>query len=113
MSIKQKIFWIKRYWTSVVVFATVMFFVACGEQETTENITQINQMNMEVVLSVKELPKCTRDNEGELAWVKGEPSVRICSDGKWFQTAEKDSLVNTVDTVYLKGEDLSCSTKEL
>ena len=113
MSIKQKIFWIKRYWTSVVVFAIVMFFVACGEQETTENITQINQMNMEVVLSVKELPKCTRDNEGELAWVKGEPSVRICSDGKWFQTAEKDSLVNTVDTVYLKGEDLSCSTKEL
>ncbi|WP_297698920.1 FISUMP domain-containing protein [uncultured Fibrobacter sp.] len=87
-------------------FASVLvgiLLAACGEQGTTENITQINQIGMEVVSSVKDLPKCTKDNEGELALVKGETSVRVCVDGKWFATVAKDSSDN----------EFSCTTKEL
>ena len=86
------------------------FLAACGES-TTENVTQINQMGMEVVKSVEDLPKCTADNEGEIAWVKGENSSRVCVDGKWFAT--KDTLVVAGDTVYMDGGDFSCTTKEL
>ena len=87
-------------------FASVLvgiLLAACGEQGTTENITQINQIGMEVVSSVKELPKCSKDNEGEQALVKGETSVRVCVDGKWFATVAKDSSDN----------EFSCTTKEL
>ena len=88
-----------------------LFLAACGES-TTENITQqINQTGMDVVESVKDLPKCTKDNEGEVAWVKGENSSRVCVDGKWFAT--KDTLVVAGDTVYMDGGDFSCTTKEL
>ena len=114
--------------------------VACGEQGTTENITQINQMGMDVVASVDELPECTKDNEGEQAFVKGETSARVCVDEKWFATKEsvsdtvviaggKDTvLVSSIDTVVVAGDtvlvsktdtlfvesgDMSCTTEPL
>ena len=82
---------------------TAFFLAACGES-TTENVTQINQTGMDVVESVKDLPKCEKDNEGEIAWVKGENTSRVCVDGKWFATMEKDSSGASAFT---------CSTKEL
>ncbi|WP_297698958.1 fibrobacter succinogenes major paralogous domain-containing protein [uncultured Fibrobacter sp.] len=92
-----------------------LFFAACGEQGTTENVTNINQIGMEVVSSVKDLPKCTKDNEGEQALVKGESSIRVCVDGKWFATKEsaKDTVFVAGDTVYLDNGNYSCTTKEL
>ena len=93
---------------SALALSSLFFLAACGEQGTTENITQINQMGMEVVSSVKDLPKCTKDNEGEQALVKDETFPRICVDGKWFASKE-----TARDTVYLDGGDLSCTTKEL
>ena len=92
---------------SALALSSLFFLAACGEQGTTENITQINQMGMEVVSSVKDLPKCTKDNEGEQALVKDETFPRICVDGKWFASKE-----TARDTVYLDGGDLSCTTKE-
>ena len=106
---------------SIVIFATAAaFLAACGES-TTENITQqITQTGMDVVESVKDLPKCENDNEGEIAWVKGENSSRVCVDGKWFATKDtlvvaggKDTVVIAGDTVYMDGGDISCTTKEL
>ena len=76
-----------------------LIFAACGES-TTENVTNINQMGMEVVSSEKDLPKCDKDNEGEQALVKGESVVRVCVEGKW---AAMDGA----------GGDYSCSTVEL
>lgn len=91
-----------------------LVLVACGD-ETTENVTNISQMGMDVVSSVGDLPKCTGDNEGEQAFVKGETSARICVDGKWFATKESvsDTVVLAGDTVYMGTGDLSCTTKEL
>ena len=122
------------------LIASAFLLVACGEQGTTENITQINQMGMDVVASVDELPECTKDNEGEMAFVKGETSARVCVDEKWFATKEsvsdtvviaggKDTvlvssvdtvvvagdtvLVSKTDTLFVEGGDLSCETKPL
>ena len=91
-----------------------LILAACGG-ETTENVTNISQMGMDVVSSVGDLPKCTGDNEGEQAFVKGETSARICVDGKWFATKESvsDTVVLAGDTVYMGTGDLSCTTKEL
>ena len=57
---------------------TAMFFVACGDETT-----QINQTGLEVADSVDDLSKCTKDREGEQAFVKDENATRICIDGDW------------------------------
>jgi hypothetical protein len=75
------------------------FFAACGEDTTTEKIVEVAAGGTEVVASVSELPKCTKDNEGERVWVKEESSDRICVDGKWFATKDAGGI--------------DCSTKEL
>ena len=78
-----------------LAFAAFLF-AACGD--TVENV---NQMGLDVVDSVADLPKCTSSNEGEQAFVKGEPTVRVCIEGEWFATASGDA------------GDFSCKTEEL
>ena len=56
---------------------TAMFFVACGDE------TIINQTGLEVTDSAENLSKCTKDREGEQAFVKDENATRICIDGDW------------------------------
>ena len=116
----------------VAISIPLFFFAACGEQGTTENITQINQMGMDVVASVDELPECSKENEGEQAFVKGESSARVCVDEKWFATKEsvsdtvviaggKDTVivagdtvvVSKIDTLLIDSDNLSCETKPL
>ena len=82
---------------AAVAASCLMLLSACGD--TVENVYQTGS---DVVSSVEDLPKCSDKNEGELAWVKGEPSVRICSDGEWFATISKDG-----------DADFSCKTEEL
>ena len=99
--------------TRIAAISIPLFlFAACGEQGTTENITQINQMGMDVVASVEELPECSRENEGEMAFVKGETSARVCVDEKWFATKDSTKASSVKDTVYVEGE-LSCATEPL
>ena len=80
----------------ILALAGIALFVACGD-----DVTQINQNGLEVVESVGDLPKCTDNNEGEQAYVKGEPSPRICIDGEWFATKVGDA------------SDFSCKMVEL
>ena len=80
----------------LAVISAALLLVACGD--TVENV---NQMGMDVVDSVADLPKCTSSNEGEQAFVKGEPTVRVCIEGEWFATASGDA------------GDFSCKTEEL
>ena len=77
---------------------------ACGDDVTNENITQIVQENVVVVADVSKLPDCTSENEGQQALVKGEPSPRICVDGKWFAT-----FSDYTD----KLDDFKCSAEKL
>ena len=79
-----------------LALACIALLVACGD-----DVTQINQNGLEVVESVGDLPKCNSSNEGEQAYVKGEPSPRICIEGEWFATKAGDA------------SDFSCKTVEL
>ena len=79
--------------------AAVAFLIAaCGD--TVENI---NQTGMDVVADAKDLPKCTADNEGDLAFVKKDNSTRVCVNGEWFVTTSEGSAA----------ADFSCKTEEL
>ena len=86
----------------IAMFAFAFLFAACSENETSGGVTNINQTGVDVVASVDELPKCQKDNEGYLVFVKGENSARICVDGKWFATKDSSNV-----------GDFSCTTKEL
>ena len=100
----------------VSCLSPLVLFTACGESTTTEKIVEVATGGTEIVSSVKDLPKCTKDNQGEQALVKGETSVRVCVDGKWFATvskSEKDTVFVAGDTVYLEKGDFSCTTKQL
>ena len=72
---------------------------ACGD--TFENV---NQTGVELFSSEEDLPECTGKNEGDLAVVKGESSLRVCMDGEWTAMASEGSGVEG---------DFSCTTKEL
>ena len=100
---------------SLVAVLIAILLTACGENTTTEKIVEVATGGTEIVSSVKDLPKCTKNNQGEFAYVKGEPSARICVDGKWFATKEsaKDTVFMAGDTVYLDNGNYSCTTKEL
>lgn len=80
----------------VLGFLFASFYTACDES-TTENITQVNQVGMDVVSAEKDLPECTAENEGAQAFVKGESSARICSDSDWVLPSGR------IDTVYVEG----------
>ena len=101
---------------SVAIGSIALFFAACGDEVTTQ---VIQDNNMSIVSTSKELPKCTKDNEGEQAFVKGETAPRVCMDGKWFATSSGDKdTVLVKDTVVMKDtivvkEKSSCTTKEL
>ena len=72
--------------------------LACGD--TVENTT-INQMGMEVVDSEDDLPKCSDENEGDVAFVKDEDASRVCVAGDWKPVSSNGS------------GDFSCKTVEL
>ena len=78
----------------ILAAVSAVILAACGD-------TIENQVGMDVVDSVADLPKCTGSNEGEQALVKGETSVRVCVDGEWFATASGEAA------------DFNCNTEEL
>ena len=84
-----------------ISLALVLAFglTACGD--TVENVYQ---SGLEAYASEDDLPKCSKDNENELAFVREDLSTRVCMDGEW---------VSSKDTVYLEGGDFSCTTVEL
>ena len=92
--------WHKHLAIAFLAFLASLFISACGEDSTVENITQVNQSGIEVISDVSKLPKCKKDNDGEMVWVKGEITPRKCSDSKWYAITE-GSVAAT------------CSTKEL
>ena len=84
-----------------ISIAAAFFLVACGDD--VEEVTQVVQDRTTVVASEDDLPKCSDENEGEQAFVKGETSVRICVDKEWIALASDGSY----------NGDFSCKTVEL
>ncbi|MBR4399270.1 MAG: hypothetical protein IKT05_08870, partial [Fibrobacter sp.] len=77
-----------------------VFLVACGDNITTENITQVSLPGMGTVANQGELPNCDSLNVGEQMWVKAETTVFVCTDEGWFRA-------KSTEVPY------SCETKEL
>ena len=90
-------------WSRVAAIGCMAILAACDD--SAENVT-INQVSIDVVASEDDLPKCSKDNEGDQVFLKDETSARICVDGDWVSTS------GGKDTVYLEAE-LSCKTVEL
>ena len=79
--------------------ASLLFlFAACGD--TIENVYQ---NGMDVVASEDDLPECTSENDGEMAFVKGKNVTRICVDGDWSLVLPKDS----------SKKEVTCKAEEL
>lgn len=72
-----------RYICLIVSLCTLAL-MGCGGESTVEHVTEVLPSNVKSVSSVSDLPECSSENEGAQLWVQGEPSVRICVDGKWF-----------------------------
>ncbi len=85
----------------MAIGSIAIFLASCGEDSTVENITQVNQSGIEVISDVSKLPKCKKDNDGEMVWVKGEYAPRKCTDSKWYAVAE-GSVAATCTTKELK-----------
>lgn len=84
---KNKIQYIRQM-PFLMVFLSFLLLMACSEQGTTENITQITQNGMDVIDDVSLLPPCSASNEGEMVWITNEATPRNCREGKWYAVAE-------------------------
>ena len=84
---KNKIQYIRQM-PYLMVFLSFLLLMACSEQGTTENITQITQNGMDVIDDVSLLPPCSTSNEGEMIWITNEATPRNCREGKWYAVAE-------------------------
>ncbi len=84
------------------------FFFACGG-DTTENITNNYTSGMEIADKLSDLPKCTADNAGEQYMVKSDADVYVCTGKDWKKLGGETST----DTVYVSGENITCTTKPL
>ena len=84
---------------AVATGAMALILAACGD-----SVETVNEIGMDVVASDDALPKCSKDNEGAQALVKGETGFRVCMDGKWVLMSSTDLGAAT---------DFSCKMVEL
>ena len=66
------------FFRSVIPAMTFALLAACGD-----NIENVTQTGMDVVASSDDLPECTKNSEGDVAFVKEDGSTRVCVDGEW------------------------------
>ncbi|MBR4559210.1 MAG: hypothetical protein IKO21_06550 [Fibrobacter sp.] len=95
----------------VCIAVAVCFLAACDD----EGPSQVSYVNAAIADTVKDLAKCNDAHEGDVAWVKGERSARVCVKGKWLSTEE--STEDTVEVagykVYTQDKKVQCSAEEL
>ena len=74
---------------------------ACGESTTEQVVGERDA----AVSTVAELPACEKSNEGEQVLVKGEKTVRVCAEGKWYSTID--------DVLYVQGDAFICTAEKI
>lgn len=70
----------------LTVSAGLLMLAACGDENTTNNYdnTAIESY------TEKSLPDCTKENEGKLAYLKTDETLRVCYDAEWYVISGKD-----------------------
>jgi len=66
-------------------FSCMAILSACGDNITTENITQVTLPGMEIASDVSALPDCDSASNGTQVWVKSEATSFVCADNEWFR----------------------------
>lgn len=66
-------------------FSCMAILSACGDNITTENITQVTLPGMEIASDVSALPDCDSASNGVQVWVKSEATSFVCADNEWFR----------------------------
>ena len=66
-------------------FSCMAFLSACGDNITTENITQVTLPGMEIASDLTALPDCDSASNGVQVWVKSEATSFVCADNEWFR----------------------------
>lgn len=73
-----------KFFKSLIFAAgTMIFLSACGEEGTTEQITNNYSNSVEIVSTKSDLPKCNDETDGDQFWVKKEGTAYLCVDGQW------------------------------
>lgn len=89
----------------IPVFFFMAAFLACSDESVSEKTEFGTTSDGNVADSIKDLPDCDEDHEGELYWVSSENQYRICKDEKWFGVMKSDD-----DD---EAEEISCKTEKL
>ncbi|MBR4916753.1 MAG: hypothetical protein IKZ45_06720 [Fibrobacter sp.] len=66
-------------------FSCMAILSACGDNITTENITQVTLPGMEIASDLTALPDCDSSSNGVQVWVKSEATSFVCADNEWFR----------------------------
>ena len=84
-------------WSRIAAIGSIAMLAACGD-----NVENVYQTGLEVFSSEKDLPKCSKDNEGDQAFVKDDAVTRICVDGDWVPMSGSMSADFSCKAVELK-----------
>lgn len=93
----------------VALLFWALILCSCGGDESTK-VVDSQTSNFEVYKTIKDLEKCTEDNEGQLAWITKDRQMRICVDGEWF--AVKSELVDDVEIIFKDDAEVDTSREE-
>ena len=85
---------------SFLLLIFLALICSCGDEST--KVVENRTLDYESYDAVDDLPECTDENQGQLAWVVDESQLRICADEKWSAMKSKDSVPKLT---------LSCWTK--
>lgn len=88
-----------------VIFLLVcagLLFCSCGDESS--KIVKSETLGYESYESVKDIPDCSGENEGQLIWFESKSQMRICDDGRWYVLKSDDDLNDS-------NFDFSCYSK--
>lgn len=89
----------------ILAIAIVAVFWACSDESITEKTEYGTTNEGNVAESIKDLPDCEEENEGNLYWVSSEKQYRICKDEKWFGVMKSETSDEKTE--------ISCKTEKL
>ena len=87
----------------VLLSALVGSFISCSDEKTVTNVTQESYAPIEIYESESKLPECGTSNANQQVFVKGDSSLRVCSDAEWQKISVTDFYTNvSCNTVPLR-----------
>ena len=85
-----------------IAFLSVVFLVACGDDNASNGKNDTNSSSDESYASIDDLPNCTAKREGVSAFVEEDDATYICNDDDWVK----------VGTIYESVDDFpNCTEK--